>query len=151
MTLTRTHILHSNLIENVRDEKEIDQSMLAWNYLINEPRLTHKVVLETHRLVMMNLWPDIAGYYRDCNVEVGGRLCPRYEDIFRLMTDWLSDMDKYQVWTPRATHVDFEHIHPFRDGNGRTGRLLMWWHEEKLGIEPTLISYDERWNYYEWF
>jgi hypothetical protein len=28
---------------------------------------------------------------------------------------------------------------------------LMWWHEMMQGQEPTMIKYDNRWDYYEWF
>lgn len=37
------------------------------------------------------------------------------------------------------------------DGNGRTGRMLMWWQEIQQGKEPTLITFNNRREYYDWF
>lgn len=144
----REHIKQSNLIESVLDPQEVDQSVKAWNYLKDQPKLTEDVVLKTHYLIMERLWPSIAGSFRTCNVEVGGRLCPSWHDVPHLMTEWLY---RYPSMSPREAHIAFEHIHPFRDGNGRTGRMLMWWQEKDLGLEPTLIEHSKRWDYYRWF
>lgn len=45
------------------------------------------------------------------------------------------------------THVTFERIHPFRDGNGRTGRLMINFESIKQGLLPVTISYENRKEY----
>ena len=45
-------------------------------------------------------------------------------------------------------HVCFERIHPFQDGNGRVGRLLMFWQCLQSGIVPFIITDDLRLFYY---
>lgn len=45
-------------------------------------------------------------------------------------------------------HIEFERIHPFVDGNGRTGRLLMTYEMISLGLIPVDIRYEERTRYY---
>ncbi len=145
------HIRQSNLIEGVRGEKAVVESLEAWRYLAVQPAVTLDVVLECHRLVMRSLWPRIAGRLRTVGVMVGNRVCPRAALVPVLLDGWLDLMRDHAGLDPRAAHVEFERIHPFRDGNGRVGRLLMWWHQEQRGKSPTLISYDERYDYYEWF
>ena len=68
-----------------------------------------------------------------------------------LMDNWFQDMIQYRKKDPKEMHIRFEKIHPFADGNGRTGRMLMWWHEIKLEREPTLILNAEKEKYYKWF
>lgn len=48
-----------------------------------------------------------------------------------------------------ATHLEFERIHPFSDGNGRTGRLLINYELLRHDIPPIVIPKDERTRYFE--
>lgn len=45
-------------------------------------------------------------------------------------------------------HIDFENIHPFVDGNGRTGRLLLIYEMISIGLLPVDVRYEERNRYY---
>ena len=45
-------------------------------------------------------------------------------------------------------HIEFENIHPFIDGNGRTGRLLLIYEMISLGLLPVDVRYEERDRYY---
>jgi Fic family protein len=67
------------------------------------------------------------------------------------MKDWLVDVP---FMTPLVGHIRFESIHPFRDGNGRTGRMLYCFVCKKRGITPTYYNADEPKNreaYYRLF
>lgn len=145
------YIAESNLIESVTDPKEITQSMHAWDFLMkHEGPLTMDVVLDLHGIIMKYMLPAHrggAGSLRINNVTVGGRLCPHYNEVKDMLDAWLAEPNA----DPKTNHIDFEHIHPFIDGNGRTGRMLMWWHEIQLDRVPTLITYEGRWDYYAWF
>lgn len=152
----REHITQSNLIESVVDPKEIEQSLLAWNWLVTQSMpFTGDIVLKLHGMIMKNLLPNRkggAGSYRVNNVTVGGRMCPHWREIPEFMDKWLTEMLNWYKLEPIESHVKFEHIHPFVDGNGRTGRMLMWKHQIERGSYPTLITYDQRfWSYYAWF
>lgn len=52
----------------------------------------------------------------------------------------------------KLVHVEFEDLHPFPDGNGRTGRILYNWHRIQLGLPVHVIHEgDEQYDYYQWF
>lgn len=146
-------IAESNAIEGITDPKEIRQSMVAWDYLYdhNMP-LTKGVVCKVQKIITINqtdLRPHERGYYRSMakvNVRVGSYHPPDWGAIDYYMEHWLVE---YTQMTPWEAHRQFESIHPFVDGNGRTGRMLMWWDEVKRGGEPTLIKAAERQEYYK--
>ena len=48
-------------------------------------------------------------------------------------------------------HIEFENIHPFIDGNGRTGRLIINLELMKLGYPPIDIKFTDRMRYYDAF
>lgn len=148
-----THIRESNAIEGIHNEQEVIQSLEAWEWLIREPELTNAAVCEVQRVITLNqsLPPFGNGYYRDMgrfNVSVGAKMCPHFNDVPSLMSNWLYE---YTIGAadPWKAHIEFEKIHPFLDGNGRTGRLLLWWHQLGEGFEPSLIL--NRTKYQEYY
>lgn len=150
--LTEEHIYQSNLIEGIDDPNEDAQSLHAWYLLRNQPKLTHGVIQQVQKMITLNqndLMPHQRGYYRSVskvNVVVGDYHPPLSHLVDGMMDNWLLDYEELGPW---EAHVRFEKIHPFVDGNGRTGRMLMWWQEIKNGQKPTLIEADKRFEYYK--
>lgn len=144
----RKYIKGSNAIEGIHDDREIDQSLVAWAHLETlGGRLTHFDIMKVQKIITINqdnLQPNQRGYYRgmagnNTNVSVGGRLAPDHSYVESLMIKWLEEVP---LMTPLIAHVRFESIHPFVDGNGRTGRMIYWYICKTNGIMPKYFGID---------
>lgn len=154
----------SNAIERVYDEDSLQQAMYAWEYISAQEEITPHDILRTHKILMLNqkLMPDEKGYFRHCKVYIGGREGMEYKKISKAILHWCHDMninsihrdnteqDKEEI--SKKLHVEYETIHPFVDGNGRTGRIFMNWWRIKNGL-PILVIHEgkEQMEYYKWF
>jgi Fic family protein len=144
-------IRESNLIEEVDDPAEDTRCHQAWEWLQRQPWNIDTVLL-LHKRIMRKLNPRIAGKIRTCDVYVGNYRAPSWTLASGLLTEWVrateNSANEAQI---KHDHVQFESIHPFEDGNGRTGRMLMNWQRVRAGLEPLVILARERWDYYDWF
>ena len=161
----------SNAIESVYDEDSLKQAIYAWEYIIEQKELTIHDVLRVHAILMKNqdLLPSEKGFFRRCAVWIGGKRGIHHHKIGKEIDRWVFEMnidpikayisDEGEVsmsqWmekTSKGLHVDYENIHPFVDGNGRTGRIFMNWWRVKNRL-PILVIHegDEQWDYYRWF
>lgn len=137
----KKYIKASNEIEGIYSEEENEQSLLAWAYLEQLDTLSHADIMRVQKIITLHqeeLQPNQRGYYRGMagnltNVSVGGRFAPEYSLVESLMRNWLDDLAHM---TPLVSHIRFESIHPFADGNGRTGRMIYWFICKKRGIKP---------------
>lgn len=150
----KKYIYHSNQIEDVHEKKAVLKSKIAWEYLMAQDSLTHETVKTTHRIIMEGRQPKIAGEYRDVPVTVGG-FQPEEEsrkDVETSMSSLLTQGSDPETWEEiKQFHVDFETIHPFRDGNGRVGRMIMWKQCLDNQIDPPLYTRKNRQEYYRMF
>lgn len=152
------HIHESNLIEGYDDAAMDAQGLVAWQYLLDMgvDELSQGDIMKTQKIITLtqtDLQPDWRGYYRKIRVWVGGHEGAHPAAVPAMMADWLYQL-KHDNLDPKLHHITFEKIHPFVDGNGRTGRMLMWLHEIHQGKEPTLIlseTKNDAYGYYDWF
>ena len=91
------------------------------------------------------------GEYKHIPNEVGGRDTTAQEEveseIFKLLSDY-NAVSNHTLEQIIAFHHDFECIHPFQDGNGRIGRLILFKECLKNNIVPFIIEYDLKMVYY---
>jgi len=144
-------IRESNAIEDIYIEQAVIDSLEAWGYLKKQPiNLRQKDIQWTHKLILKNLNVRIAGEIRQRNVQVGGRVCPNWTEVEKMLERLLIHTPS-SVLLALAWHLDFEKIHPFEDGNGRIGRLIYAHHCYKLNKEPIMFREKDKHGYYSLF
>ena len=151
-------LCESNAIERVYDDQSLEDARLAWDYLYAQDAMTLSVIMETHAILMKNqrnLYQDEKGFFRKIDVYIGGRkgMHPSMIESHLLMQFCFETMRAEPVPDWQALHVTYEKIHPFVDGNGRTGRMFMNWTRVKRCNLPLLIIHEgiEQEEYYDWF
>ena len=143
----------------IKDHLEAVGHRDAFLWLENELKahavLAEKMIKDIHFLVLGDL-PLDRGKYRSVPVRILGACHepPQPYAVPSLMEEWID-------WTVRSkmhpimlaalSHIKFEAIHPFIDGNGRTGRLLANYLLMSNGYLPINIKYENRRAYYEAF
>lgn len=143
--------------KSIREINEVQNHKDAFDYMLGHRDDINKIfVLKLHKLLMHNILWKHAGKFRDVQVYVRGAnfMPPRPEDVekeFRKLMLWYrSNKRKYNpVVLAAYFHHVFESIHPFRDGNGRVGRLLLNFILRKNGLPMINIKYKDRMKYYK--
>jgi Fic family protein len=121
----------------------------------SQTELTESVIKQIHSLVLADK-PDDRGVYRKVPVIIMGArhtpvqpylVEPKMEQLLYNYKNSTENIVTRLAWF----HVEFEGIHPFIDGNGRTGRLLVNMELMKAGYPPIDIKFTDRIKYYEAF
>ena len=145
-------------ITNVDDIMETVNHFRCIDYVIDHAtdKITETHVKQLHLLLKTNTsdsrksWFAVGDYKRLANA-VGEEETVQPKDVHSKMKSLLAEYNSKK----RASfddlldfHVQFEHIHPFQDGNGRVGRLLLFWQCLQNAIVPFIITDDLRLFYY---
>lgn len=114
--------------------------------------ITEELVLRLHGILMNSIQAD-AGQYRSHGVRILGVNLPtaNYVSVPRLIAEVLHDVEQQTediVACIAHVHSRFEQIHPFSDGNGRIGRLLMTAMLLQENLAPAIIRQEQKRLYY---
>jgi len=145
----------------IKDHLEAIGHRDAFEYVVRladaGTELTERVIKEIHSLVLMND-PMHKGIYRDMPVTITGAVYSPPQpylvpvQIEQLLADYPGmKQDKHIIEAISEFHLRFEGIHPFIDGNGRTGRLILNLELIKAGLLPVNIKFADRRKYYDCF
>ena len=143
--------------KSLKEHEEVKGQEYALNFLkevikTNES-LSLRLIREFHALVLND---DIEnrGKFKESNNEIlgaGFETTPYYlveEKLTELIEKFNSNENNDLIMKVACFHADFEKIHPFIDGNGRTGRLLLNLELMKNGYPITVIRNEDRDEYY---
>ncbi|MDP3048807.1 MAG: Fic family protein, partial [Thermodesulfovibrionales bacterium] len=134
--------------KSLREHHEAIGHAKAYDYiysLLDKP-ISEEDILFLHKLFFEKIDSGNAGRYRLKNVIITGTdyLPPDYQKVPVLMKKHIDNLNKYvkdkhPLEQASDLHAEFESIHPFTDGNGRIGRLLLSILCMKNGYCPVII------------
>ena len=140
-----------DIIETVNHFRCIDKIIEKSNSVLSESLIKElHLILKTGTADSSKDWFAVGDYKRIPN-EVGGTDTAAPEEVHEKIASLLESYNRPGRKTLEdivAFHVEFERIHPFQDGNGRVGRLIMFKECLKNNIVPFIIEDDLKLFYY---
>ena len=157
LTLMETNLIieHGVTIKgkSLKEHLEVKGQEYALKFLLEvmkqKEEISLRIIREFNSLVMVNG----GGTFKTVPNEIVGakfKTSPPYlveEHLSKLIEDFYNSNEDI-IKRVAIFHADFEKIHPFPDGNGRTGRLLMNLELMKAGYPITIIKKEDREDYY---
>ena len=122
-----------------------------------ESEIDREIILLLHQLLIGGINDQIAGRFRTKGeyVRVGTHIAPAPEHVERMieatLVEYTSDHNSYFLDKIGKFHLEFETIHPFNDGNGRIGRVLINYQLQRLGFPGVIVRDREKKEYYQAF
>ena len=139
--------------KSLRDIRETESHAIVFLQMLKEKEVvSSSLLLRWHKEIFGETKPDIAGTFRDYPVRVGSYLAPdwhKVEDLMLNLAEFVKESNLNPVELAARAHYIFEKIHPFGDGNGRIGRLLMNYILWQSGYPMLMIEYKRRKSYYK--
>ena len=156
LTLAQVRALEEGrelVASDTRSTREVLNYFAGLRYVEKHARkkeIRHEDLFKLHRLLADTVMDQgTAGSYRTISVRVGKHSPPAARDVSGLMFELLEWWNKKSVGlspvlSSAILHYRFERIHPFADGNGRTGRALALWELYRRGFDSHhIFSVDE--------
>jgi Fic family protein len=145
-------------LREVFEAKNLARVMEYIRIRAHEQPLGEAMILLLHQMLITNIDDSIAGRFRKDReyVRVGTHVAPPPEHVGRLIgqlfIDYRSDTGSHFLEKISRFHLEFERIHPFCDGNGRIGRVIMNYQLIREGYTPIIVrNKGKREHYYPSF
>ncbi len=145
------HLAPAKSITDIQET--IAHSKAFFQVLQEKKDLSEALLLQWHYTLFAETKSDIAGKYREYLVRVGAYRAPDWQDVPALMKKLLyfyhaQKKTRHPLLLAAQMHYEFEKIHPFGDGNGRVGRLLIAYILYKNNFPLIFIEVKKRKAYY---
>jgi Fic family protein len=144
-------------VREVFEAKNLVRVMEYTKNKVIDTELSIELILFLHKMLMGNITDAIAGRFRTKGeyVRVGTHIAPAPEHVEKMMEaillEFSADHINYFADKIAKFHLDFETVHPFCDGNGRMGRVIINYQLARLGFPNIIIRDKEKQIYYRAF
>ena len=141
-----------------KDVEEMTGHFLMFNEMLKtyDLPLSHELIKRYHYKLKSGVFEDLAngypvGEYKNRRNMVSDIVTAMPEEVEGRMTElleWYHALPQHTLADLAKFHADYEAIHPFQDGNGRTGRIILFKECLKNDIIPFIIRDDRKVEYY---
>ena len=156
---TNTILFEGDTIAKVDDILETANHFKLVDYMLDvaDRKLTEKMIKEFHKILKDGTsdtrveWINIGEYKKRVNTIGSGIKTTSPNNVEKEMSklmDWYDSLKQVTAKEIIEFHYRFESIHPFQDGNGRIGRLIMFKECLKNNIVPFIIQDADKLFYY---
>lgn len=139
---------NKSLTEQLEAKNHQTALTYLFDYISSKKKLSEDFILKLHS-ILMNSIRDDAGFYRRHGVRIVGTYVPtanflKVPDLMEQLVKDINKKPKDLIGQVARIHSRFEKIHPFSDGNGRIGRLLMAAMLLEDNLPPAVIKQERR-------
>ena len=138
--------------KTLNEQLEAKNHQTALNFLLNylkeKQPLNEALILHLHSILLSGINPD-AGFYRKHGVRIVGANIPtanhlKVPELMKLLIKNIQEQKLDVITHATKIHSKFEQIHPFSDGNGRIGRLILQAMMLKNNFPPAMIKQENK-------
>lgn len=142
--------------KKLREIYEVENHNKAFKYvkesITKDIKLSNNVIKDIHEILMENIMQGGIYRYVDVTITGAGHKPPSRSEMHARLNSFYYDLENKElnpIEKAAWVHAEFVSIHPFRDGNGRTSRMLMNYILMKNGYLPINIKSENKIKYYE--
>lgn len=155
---TGTIYAGENTVYRAKDIEEMSGHFLMFNHMLKtlDLPLSEKLIKEFHFYLKTGVFEDMANGYAVGQYKTRANIVSDIEtsspamvaEKMKRLVEEYNKLEEYDIESLMRFHAEFERIHPFQDGNGRVGRMILFRECLKHDIFPIIIRDETKLEYY---
>lgn len=151
-------LLANHDIIRAKDIEEMTGHFSMFNEMLEtiDAPLSQKLIKRYHYKLKAGVFEDLAngypcGEFKNRKNRVGNLATTDPKNVpekIQELFEWYEKQSEKSLYTLADLHIRYEHIHPFQDGNGRTGRILLFKECLRQEIVPFIVMNQDKLEYY---